>query len=109
MSSGSTRPCVNHERTSSASTFRCGFVSRISDATVAASPPRSSRSTAHVLLVHHPPEHGRHAGALVDAERARVPFGVDAETDAALAAPPEAAERVLQERTADPTPTPATA
>ena len=55
-----------------------------------------------LLLVHHPAEHGRHPGALVEAERAGVARRVDAEPDAVLAALPEAPERVA--RSAAPTP-----
>src|SRR5450755_140845 len=61
---------------------------------------RSSRSIAELLLIHHPAERGRHAGALVEAERAGVARHVDAEPDAVLAALPEAPERVAEERRA---------
>src|SRR5207247_4443857 len=55
---------------------------------------------AEFLLVHHPAEHARHPGALVEAERAGVARRVDAEPDAVLAALPEAPERVAEERRA---------
>src|SRR5215213_3613268 len=62
--------------------------------------PPSSCSIAELLLVHHPAEHGRHPGALVEAEGAGVARRVDAEPDAVLAALPEARERVAEERRA---------
>src|SRR4051794_21402951 len=54
-----------------------------------------------LLLVHHPPQHRLHSRALVEAERSRLVFGVDAETDAVLAALPEAPEGVVEQRGAD--------
>ena len=57
---------------------------------------RASCAIAELLLVHHPAEHGRHPGALVEAERAGVVRRVDAEPDAVLAALPEAPERVAR-------------
>ena len=63
-------------------------------------------SAGELLLVHHPAEHRRHPGALVEAERAGVARRVDAEPDAALAALPEAPERVAR---AAPRPRPACA
>ena len=66
-----------------------------------ASSARNSRSIAELLLVHHPAEHGRHPGALVEAKRAGVARRVGAESDAALATLPEAPERVAEERRTD--------
>src|SRR5262245_28203648 len=56
---------------------------------------------AEPLLVRDPAEHGPHPGALVEAEGAGGALGVHAEPDAALAALPEARERVGEERRAD--------
>src|SRR5215208_2022075 len=101
MSFASTRPCVSHERTSSASIARLGFAAAITAAIASASSTRTSRSTRELLLVHHPADHRLHARALVHAERARVALGVDTETDAALAAFPEADEGVLEQSAGD--------
>ena len=67
-----------------------------------ASPPaaRSSCGVAELLLVHEPAEHGRHPGALVEAERAAIARRIDAEPDAVLPALSEAPERVAEERRA---------
>src|SRR4051812_45153025 len=58
------------------------------------------------LLEQDPAERGRHPRALVQAEGARLAAGVDPEAGAALAALPEAAERILQQRRADAPPAP---
>ncbi len=70
---------------------------------------RSSRSTAKLLLVYHPPQHGRHPGALIEPERAGVAGCIDAEPDALLAALPEAPERLAEKRRADAPPAPRSA
>src|SRR3954469_25198159 len=67
---------------------------------------RPLRSVAQRLLVDHPSERGRHPGALVEAERARVVRRVDPQSHAALAALPEAPERIAEERRAHALPAP---
>jgi hypothetical protein len=63
---------------------------------------RSSRSSAELLLVHHPAERRRHSGLLVEAERAGGARRVDLEPDAVLAALPQASKGVAEERRAHP-------
>ena len=64
------------------------------------------RLCAERLFVHHPAEGRPHAGTLVETKRPGVALGVDAETDAGLAALPEPSERVREKRRADTLPPP---
>ena len=58
------------------------------------------------FFVLHPAESRRHPGALVEAKSSQVALCVDTQPDATLAPVPEPAERIRDERRADPAPAP---
>src|SRR5215212_6862269 len=94
----------SQERISAASRRRASpNAATNSSATRCASSARNSRSAGiELLLEHHPSEDRLHPRTLVELERAHVSVRIDAETDAAFTSLPEAAERVGQQRVADP-------